>query len=196
MQLPLSYKVLSYVCRWYPLKTGQLHIPYSIEHRHFMKLTNHGTDEKTMMSLTMQKFPLLKKDGPIKPHCNIDHALVLKSSLNSSLREQQMAHGYKLYLQDKENIFYFIKTWPHASLLYYMASQLMATIWWESLLLARNVQLQQEVKLYIICSSLNHVSINITCQIHQIVCNYSCVAISTSQQLYNIVTSWLLYCGI
>ena len=53
------------------------HIPFSIEHSHFMKLRNLGIDDKEAVSLTMEQFPSLKEDGPTQPH-HIDHASALK----------------------------------------------------------------------------------------------------------------------
>ena len=88
-----------------------------------MKLTNHGTDEKTVMSLTM--FPLLKKVGPIKPHCNIDHASALQEFTQFITKRvadnswiQTLSIGQREHIKNS----YIIKTWPYASLLYYMAS--------------------------------------------------------------------------
>ena len=54
------------------------HIPFSIEHCYYMKLTNIGIDQKKVVSLTMEQFPSLKEDGPTKPHHDIDHASALK----------------------------------------------------------------------------------------------------------------------
>ena len=54
------------------------HIPYSIEHCHFMKLVNIGINENEAIFLTMEQFPLLKEDGPTQPHHDIDHASALK----------------------------------------------------------------------------------------------------------------------
>ena len=53
-------------------------IPYSIEHCYYMKLINIGIDEEEVVSLTMEQFPSLKKDGPTQPHHDIDHASALK----------------------------------------------------------------------------------------------------------------------
>ena len=53
------------------------HIPYSIEHCHFMRLINIGIDEEAV-SLTVEQFPSLKEDGPTQPHDDIDHASILK----------------------------------------------------------------------------------------------------------------------
>ena len=54
------------------------HIPYSVEHRYFMKLTNRGTDEETAVSLTMKQFPMLQEDGPTQTYHDIDHISALK----------------------------------------------------------------------------------------------------------------------
>ena len=54
------------------------HIPFSIEHCHYMKLVNLGIDEKEAVSLTMEQFPSLQEDGPTQPHHDIDHASALK----------------------------------------------------------------------------------------------------------------------
>ena len=56
------------------------HIPFSIEHCYYMKLVNLGIDDEEAVSLTMEKFPLLKKDGPTKPQHDFDpaHASALK----------------------------------------------------------------------------------------------------------------------
>ena len=54
------------------------HIPYSIEHCHFMELINTENDEEKAVSLTMEQFPLLKEDGPTQPHYDIDHVSALK----------------------------------------------------------------------------------------------------------------------
>ena len=53
------------------------HIPFSIEHCYFMKLINLGINEDAV-SLTMERFPSLKEDGPTQPHHDIDHASALK----------------------------------------------------------------------------------------------------------------------
>ena len=54
------------------------HVPYSIEHCYYMKLINIGIDGEEAVSLTMKKFPPLKKDHPIQPYHDIDHASALK----------------------------------------------------------------------------------------------------------------------
>ena len=54
------------------------HIPYSIEHCYYMKLSNIGIDDEEAVSLTMEQFPSLKEDGPTQPHHYIDHASALK----------------------------------------------------------------------------------------------------------------------
>ena len=51
------------------------HLPYSLEHCHFMKLINLGYDEEVAVSLTMERFPSLR-DGITQP--NIDYASALK----------------------------------------------------------------------------------------------------------------------
>ena len=54
------------------------HIPFSIEHCHYMKLVNLGIDKKEAVYLTMKQFPSLQEDGPTQPHHDIDHASALK----------------------------------------------------------------------------------------------------------------------
>ena len=54
------------------------HIPYSIEHCYYMELFNIGIDEEEAVSLTMERFPSLKEDGPTQPHHGIDYASALK----------------------------------------------------------------------------------------------------------------------
>ena len=54
------------------------HFPYSVEHCYYMNLVNLGIDDMKAVSLTMEQFPSLKKDGPTRPHHDIDHASALK----------------------------------------------------------------------------------------------------------------------
>ena len=54
------------------------HIPYSIEHCHYIKLFNVGIDDEEAVYLTIEQFPSLKEDGPTQPHHDIDHASTLK----------------------------------------------------------------------------------------------------------------------
>ena len=42
-------------------------IPDSNEHSYFKELINNGIDDQEAVSLTMEQFPLLNKDGPIQP---------------------------------------------------------------------------------------------------------------------------------
>ena len=60
------------------------HIPYSIEHCYYMKLSNNGIDDEEVVSLTMEQFPSLKEeDGTTQPHDDIDHASALKEFTQS-----------------------------------------------------------------------------------------------------------------
>ena len=54
------------------------HIPYSIEHCHYMKLVNIGIYKKEAIFLTVEQFPSLKEDILTQPHHDIDHASALK----------------------------------------------------------------------------------------------------------------------
>ena len=53
------------------------HIPFSIEHCHYMELRTLGIDEQEAVSLTMEKFPSLKEDGPTKPQRDFEPARAL-----------------------------------------------------------------------------------------------------------------------
>ena len=50
------------------------HIPFSIEHCYYMKLQNNGIGEEAAVSLTMEKFPSLKEDGPTQPQGDFEPA--------------------------------------------------------------------------------------------------------------------------
>ena len=57
------------------------HIPFSTEHCYYMKLQNDGIGKDQAVSVTMEKFPSLKEDGPTKPQHDFEpaaHASALK----------------------------------------------------------------------------------------------------------------------
>ena len=51
------------------------HFPLSIEHCYFMKLVNLGIDDGEAVSLTMEKFPSLKENGPPQPQHDFEPAV-------------------------------------------------------------------------------------------------------------------------
>ena len=63
---------------YYQNKRKICHIPFSIEHCHYIKLVNLGVNEEEAVSLSMEQFPSLQEDGPTQPHHDIDHASALK----------------------------------------------------------------------------------------------------------------------
>ena len=54
------------------------HVPYSTEHLYYMKLVRNQISDKEAVSLTMEKFPSLKEDGPTQPHHDIDRTAGVK----------------------------------------------------------------------------------------------------------------------
>ena len=94
------------------------HIPFSIEHCYYMKLVNLGIDHEEAVSLTMEQFPSLKKDGPTQPRHDIDHASALKEFTqfitkrsSDDLREQSPSEVQEGHVQiihgDSDYLFFY-----------------------------------------------------------------------------------------
>ena len=75
------------------------HIPFSIEHCHYMKLISQEICDKEAVSLTMEQFPLLKEDGPTQPHHDCTTESPIEVFTQYVTNKRQMDESWREVLQ-------------------------------------------------------------------------------------------------